>query len=211
MKKTLTFFGLCLASSLAAADSPIGTKPMVISLQRSNHIAVVTGSGASAVFRLLPLTNALGVIAGTDATLPGDLTVADTLTVAGDISAGLGLLSSSLDVSGTAMSLASGYYDGMLIPASNLTNYTVTAQNSEWTLNMTNAVRFTLAAGGVSGQKLFPCVTLTNYSGATQTLNVTNAWKAYGPTTNQIPSGKVARLCFEVEGSNVRYSMTWED
>lgn len=104
-----------------------------------------------------------------------------------------------------------GYIDGMLVPASNLTNYTVTATNSERTLNMTNAVRFTALAGSTAGKKDFACVTLTNYSGSTQTLNVTNAWKAYGPTTNQIPSGKVARLCFEVEGANVRYSMTWED
>lgn len=102
---------------------------------------------------------------------------------------------------------SNGFSDSVLLPSSDLTNYTITASQNESTLNMTNAVRFTLLSGGTTGRKSFPCVTLTNFTASTQTLDFTNTWKCYGATTNTVPAGMTARVCFEVEGANVRYAV----
>lgn len=103
------------------------------------------------------------------------------------------------------------YIDGMLTPASQLTNYTLTATVAERTLNMTNAVKFTLLSGGVSGQKYFCGVTMTNFSGANQTLAFTNTWVGYGTPPTIITNGKTARIAFEVEGANVRYGVVYQN
>lgn len=102
------------------------------------------------------------------------------------------------------------FTDGLLAPSSNLTNYTVTATVAERTINATNNIHFSSVSGGSSGQKMFPSFTVTNFSGADRLLTFASSWTAYGSPTNVIPSGKVARVMFEVEGSNVRYGVTME-
>lgn len=102
------------------------------------------------------------------------------------------------------------FTDGLLVPSSNLTNYTVTATTAERTINATNNIHFSSVSGGSSGQKMFPSFTVTNFSGADRLLTFASGWTAYGSPTNTVPSGKTARVMFEVEGSNVRYGVTIE-
>lgn len=55
-----TLLLLALALPGFGADSPIGNKPVVTSLSESNYVAAVTGSGATAVFRLISPANLRG-------------------------------------------------------------------------------------------------------------------------------------------------------
>jgi hypothetical protein len=169
---------------------------IVSSNQVSGVLSNLTGVSQSTVTN--ENSAALEINAGTLTLSPGPLS---------------SLLSSGIDFPASGLEsnvIGVAYVDGLIGPASNLTNYTLTAHVAERTLPMTNAVRWTLLSGGTAGVKWFPCVTMTNLSGANQTLSFTNTWIPYGDVPTIITNGKTARVAFEVEGANVRYGVTYQ-
>lgn len=142
----------------------------------------------------------------------GDVQATNNISAGGDVSASAGVFSATVDAVGgflTTGTIGGGgqfFYDALLSPASNLTNYTVTAGVAERTINATNGVHFSTVSGGASGKKYFCGVTLTNFSGADQLVTFASGWVPYGTPTNTLANGGTGRAIFEIEGTRVRYS-----
>ena len=114
-------------------------------------------------------------------------------------------MSGTVGISSVILTNGISRKDNLLLPTSLLTNYTLTVGAEANTINMTNAVRFTLLSGGAAGFKDNVSVTLTNNSGANQTLAFTNTWIGLGTVPTVVTNGKTAIIGFEIEGVWVRY------
>lgn len=98
------------------------------------------------------------------------------------------------------------YTDNILTATSQSTNYTLNVINSEYTCNLTANARLYILNGNLSGIKQFVGITFTNNSGGDLFIDHTNTWISYNIFTNRVATGKSARIAYEIEGNNVRYS-----
>ena len=95
----------------------------------------------------------------------------------------------------------------MLVPLTQLTNYTLKIHRPENYVNMTNAVRFTAVSGVTTNSRIHVGVTLTNFSGANRELTFTNTWIPMGTYGTTVTNGKQARVDFEVDRDFIRYRL----
>jgi len=101
------------------------------------------------------------------------------------------------------------YEDNLLLPSSQLTNYTINCKVSEYTVNATNHVHFSTVTGAEAFYKFFPGVTLTNNSGSPANLTFDASMVPFASTyTNLVQSGVAVKVLFEVEGGNVRFMVS---
>jgi hypothetical protein len=102
------------------------------------------------------------------------------------------------------------YGTSLWTASSDATNYVLTlSTNVERTINMTGNVRVVgVAALAPAGFRGFVGVTVTNNSGSTFTVETTNTFRPYGTNSFSIPSGKDARIVFQIDENRVFYGGT---
>jgi hypothetical protein len=102
------------------------------------------------------------------------------------------------------------YGTSLWTASSDATNYVLTlSANAERTINMTGNVRVVgVAALAPAGFRGFIGVTVTNNSGSTFTVETTNTFRPYGTNSFSIPSGKDARIVFQIDENRVFYGGT---
>lgn len=102
------------------------------------------------------------------------------------------------------------YGTSLWTASSDATNYVLTlSTNSERTINMTANVRVVgVSALAPAGFRGFVGVTVTNNSGSTFTVETTNTFRPYGTNSFSIPSGKDARIVFQIDENRVFYGGT---
>jgi hypothetical protein len=102
------------------------------------------------------------------------------------------------------------YGTSLWAASSDSTNYVLTlSTNAERTINMTANVRVVgVAALAPAGFRGFVGVTVTNNSGSTFTVETTNTFRPYGTNSFSVPSGKDARIVFQIDENRVFYGGT---
>jgi hypothetical protein len=121
-------------------------------------------------------------IAAGNWTFSGNVTVTSNLT-AGNVTA----------VGGSTVSGNMHYNTSLLLPVSNLTNYTVSATNAEYIVNATNSLDFSSYDTETPTKTTFVGLTITNYSGSDQIMRVNTNTKL-GSSVAKITNGYVVRV-----------------
>lgn len=102
------------------------------------------------------------------------------------------------------------YGTSLWTASSDATNYVLTlSANAERTINMTANVRVVgVSALAPAGFRGFVGVTVTNNSGSTFTVETTNTFRPLGTNSFSVPSGKDARIVFQIDENRVFYGGT---